>query len=250
MTTKFKLQVEKDNTAHVWGLWKQNVSLSQLQESSYTLCYAAKWHGEDYVWFDSVNDSSPEEMVRGVWELLDEADAIVHYNGTKFDIPTLNKEFIIYGMNPPSGYNQIDLLKVARQQFRFPSNKLDYVAQQLGVGEKHKHIGHELWVKCMAGDQQAWSDMADYNIQDVWLLEEVYNKLLPWIKTHPNHALFTDIEKPTCPNCGGTHLNSKGYQTTKTQKYRRYVCQDCGTYTRERFTAVNKIDRKNILVQA
>lgn len=40
------------NTAHVWGLWQQNVSINQLMESSYTLCWAAKWHGTKEVMFE------------------------------------------------------------------------------------------------------------------------------------------------------------------------------------------------------
>ncbi|NIV35232.1 MAG: hypothetical protein GWN58_38990, partial [Anaerolineae bacterium] len=50
-----------------------------------------------------------EGMLEGAWELLDEADAVVHYNGKKFDIPTLNREFVKYGFTPPSPYKQIDL---------------------------------------------------------------------------------------------------------------------------------------------
>ena len=88
------------NTAHVWGLWQQNVSLNQLMESSYVLCYAAKWLGEEDVFFDSVHQSKPKAMLKGIHGLLDAADAVIHYNGTKFDIPTLNKEFLLHSFNP------------------------------------------------------------------------------------------------------------------------------------------------------
>ena len=161
------------NTAHVWGLWQQNVSINQLMESSYVLCYAAKWLNSDEMMFDSVQQSKPKAMLKGIHGLLDEADAVVHYNGTKFDIPTLNKEFLLHSFNPPSPYKQIDLLRVVRSNFRFPSNKLDYVAQRLNLGKKHEHEGHELWVKCMNGDKDAWKRMEKYNIQDVVLLELV-----------------------------------------------------------------------------
>ncbi len=144
------------NTAHVWGLWQQNVSINQLMESSYVLCYAAKWLGQKDVLFDSVHQSRPKTMLKGIHALLNDADAVVHYNGTKFDIPTLNKEFLLHHFNPPSPYKQIDLLRVVRSNFRFPSNKLDYVAQRLNLGKKHEHEGHELWVKCMNGDKDAW----------------------------------------------------------------------------------------------
>jgi DNA polymerase elongation subunit (family B) len=217
------------NTAHVWGLWQQNVSINQLMESSYVLCYAAKWLNSDEMLFDSVQHSKPKAMLKGIHGLLNEADAVVHYNGTKFDIPTLNKEFLLHRYAPPSPYKQIDLLRVVRSQFRFPSNKLDYVAQRLGLGQKHAHEGHELWVKCMNGDKDAWKRMADYNMQDVVLLEDLYNTLLPWIKNAPNRNLYQDISG--CPTCGSEHLQKRGTAVSTTGTYQRYQCRDCGSWS-------------------
>ena len=217
------------NTAHVWGLWQQNVSINQLMESSYVLCYAAKWLGEDEIHFDSVHQSKPKAMLKGIHVLLDEADAVVHYNGTKFDIPTLNKEFLLHRYNPPSPYKQIDLLRVVRSNFRFPSNKLDYVSQRLGLGAKESHEGHDLWVKCMNGDKDAWKRMESYNIQDVVLLESLYSTLLPWIKSHPNHNLYTS--DTVCPTCSGHRLQKRGTAVSITGAYQRYQCKDCGSWS-------------------
>ena len=217
------------NTAHVWGLWQQNVSINQLMESSYVLCYAAKWLGEKDIYFDSVHQSKPKTMLKGIHALLDSADAVIHYNGTKFDIPTLNKEFLLTKLLPPSPYKQIDLLRVVRSNFRFPSNKLDYVSQRLGLGKKHAHEGHELWVKCMNGDKDAWKRMEDYNIQDVVLLESLYDNLLPWIKNAPNRNLYQDITG--CPTCGSHHLQKRGTAVSTTGTYQRYQCKDCGSWS-------------------
>jgi len=79
------------NTAHVWGLWQQNVSINQLQESSYVMCWAAKWLGEKEIFFDSVHQSSDKKMLKRIYTMINEADAVVHYNGTKFDMPTLTR---------------------------------------------------------------------------------------------------------------------------------------------------------------
>jgi hypothetical protein len=43
----------------------------------------------------------------------------------------------------------------------------------------------------MNKDKQAWDMMKKYNIQDVVLLEKVYEKMLSWIRNHPNHNRFT-----------------------------------------------------------
>ena len=217
------------NTAHVWGLWQQNVSINQLMESSYVLCYAAKWLGEEDIYFDSVHQSKPKAMLKGIHELLDSSDAVIHYNGTKFDIPTLNKEFLLTKLLPPSPYKQIDLLRVVRSNFRFPSNKLDYVSQRLGLGKKHAHEGHDLWVKCMNGDKDAWKRMEEYNIQDVVLLESLYDNLLPWIKNAPNRNLYQDTTG--CPTCGSTRLQKRGTAVSTIGSYQRYQCRDCGSWS-------------------
>ena len=218
------------NTAHVWGLYNQNVSINQLMESSYVMCWAAKWLDDSKIYFNSIMESSHKKMIKQIYQLLDEADAVIHYNGTKFDIPTLNKEFLLLGFTPPSPYKEIDLLRTSRSKFKFPSNKLDYVAQALCLGEKVKHIGHELWIRCMNKDKQAWDMMKKYNIQDVILLEKVYKKMLSWIKNHPNYNGFTD--GTVCPNCGSNQLRKRGLYCNTNTVYQRLHCKSCGKWSR------------------
>lgn len=234
------------NLVHVWGLWQQNVGINQIIDAGYVLCWSAKWLGKEDIYFDSVKRSGSKSMLKGIHALLEEADAVIHYNGARFDIPTLNKEFLQYGMNPPAPYKQIDLLKVARKQFKFPSNKLDYVAKALGVGGKLKHAGHELWIKCMNNDPVAWATMEDYNRNDVIILEGVYFKLLPWIGNHPNHGVYDNVAN-VCPNCGGHHLERRGFAHTAAGKYQRFQCKDCGTWSRAKVIEAVKGLMANVL---
>lgn len=238
------------NKVYSWGLFKQNIAINQIVEPGYTLCWAAKWHHHKEIMFESVMNSE-KQMLERMFKLLDEADAVVHYNGKKFDIPTLNKEFIQLGLGVPSPYHQIDLYQVVKKQFRFPSNKLDYVAKALGLGSKVKHIGMELWNKCMEGDEKAWKQMERYNKQDVRLLPKLYERLLPWIKDHPNHALYMDTDRPVCTNCGSHKVQSRGEQhNTRTQSYKRYQCTSCNTWLRGRYTELSLEKRKSVLIQA
>ena len=237
------------NICFTWGLFNQNIGLNQIVESGYTMCWAAKWHGKPGVMFSDVR-SGEKEMLLSIHKLLNEADAVVHYNGTKFDMPTLNKEFVKNKIKPPAPYHQVDLLKVARGRFRFTSNKLDYVANFLGLGTKTKHVGMGLWSACMGGDEKSWKIMKKYNIQDVRLLEKLYKVMLPWIKAHPNHALFKPTDRPVCPNCGSTHIHKKGVETTQTMMYDRYRCVTCGTPIRGRTTVINKTKKPHILTQS
>lgn len=243
------------NKVYAWGLYDQNISINQIVESGYTLCWAAKWHGASKVLFSkletngsaSLKRKSHDDMLKAAHKLLEEADAVVHYNGTKFDIPTLNKEFILQGMKPPSPSKEIDLLKVARSRFRFPSNKLDYVAQVLGLGAKTRHKGMELWEGCMGGDPASWKVMETYNKQDVKLLEQVYIKMLPWIRNHPNYGLYLASDRPVCKNCGSGNVVKKGMEYTGVGQYQRYRCTNCGNHMRGATLQNTKEQRDRLL---
>jgi len=212
----------------VWGLWNQNIAINQIQEPGYTLCWAAKQDSGPVI-FDS-----SKKMIKHLHGLMEDADAIVHYNGTKFDIPTVNKEFLLQGLTPPSHYAEIDLLRTVRRRFRFTSNKLDYVCQQLGLGAKTKHMGMDLWRGCMAGDDKSWRTMEKYNKQDVLLLKKLYLKLLPWIPNHPNHGAFVNSDDPVCRNCGSKDIKKDGIQHNNILSYQRYRCRSCGAPLRGR----------------
>lgn len=243
------------NKAFVWGLWKQTVSLSQLIESGRVMCFAWRW-------FDRSVEESPVQfisevggirahraMVRKAHALLTEADAAVHYNGTSFDVPTLNKEFVKLGLGPAAPFAHVDLLLTARQKFRFTSNKMAHLLTQLGIDEKLDTSGFRLWIGCMDGDPDAWEEMERYNRQDVSSMERLYRILLPWISNHPNHALYQPDDQPAkmCPNCGGIDLQRRGKQRTKVMVYQRYQCQDCMSWSRSRLTDKTKWQREGVV---
>jgi len=224
---------------YCWGLWDQNIAINQIEEPGYTLCWAAKWYGEKRMMFQAVwSQSAGPDMIHTIHALIDQADAVVHYNGTRFDMPTLNQEFLGCDMWPPAPYKQIDLLQTARKQLRLPSNKLDYVAQHFKLGSKFEHKGMSLWRDVMSGDPKAQKIMEKYNKQDVVLLEKVYKKFMPWIKQHPNHGLYVDnLGRPICSNCGSKHVTSKGDRINLiTRSYHRWQCMKCGTHIRSRLS--------------
>lgn len=196
------------------------------------VCFAAKWLGVHTIHFSSIYHDGREDMLSDMWNLLDEADAVIHYNGRRFDIPHINREFLEQGYLPPSPYKQIDLLSAVKKQFRFPSNKLEYVASRLGIGEKLKHEGFDLWIKCMAGEESAWKLMKQYNVNDVALTEALYHRLQPWIPSIPSYSAHDSNER-MCPACGGVRLIKRGFAYTIQSRYQRYVCDECGKWSRD-----------------
>jgi len=218
-------------TAHTWGLWQQNISIKQIVESTQVICFGARWGTSKKVIFKSVHHDGKKEMLKELHALMDEADAIVGWNSKGFDHKHIRREFLEAGMTPPSPAKDIDLMLEVKRNFRFPSNKLDYVAQRLGVGAKVQHTGFDLWLGCMAGDEKSWKMMKKYQIQDVNLLLELYDKLLPWMK-HPSVPAHKGIEGEACINCGSHNIKRRGYEVLNTGKYQKFQCNECGKWMR------------------
>lgn len=215
--------------AHVWGLWQQNVGLNQILKPTQLISFAAKWHGKKPVLFKSIHHDGLEDMVTEARRLLDEADVVVHFNGKKFDIPHLNREIAQQGLTPPSPYRQVDLLSVVKAQFKFPSNKLAYVTKALGLTGKLSHTGHDMWIKCLQGDEKAWALMKRYNAQDVRTTEELFDRVRPWVPSL-NLGVFSEDER-VCPACESSNVQRRGTATKIKGTYPRFHCQDCGRWS-------------------
>lgn len=231
------------NISYTWGLHKQFIQPGQIVQSQRVICFAAKEYGKDRMHYAS-EVNGHEQMVTKLHRLLADADAICGYNSVNFDNKMMNAEYAKYGLSPLPPSKQLDLYKVVRKNFKLPSNKLEYVAKHFGIGQKVKHAGFDLWIRCMAGEKKAWAEMREYNERDTELLEALYVKLLPWISNHPSHSL--DTEALVCTNCGSGKLQRRGYQTSKVGRFGRFQCQDCGHWMRSR---VNEVERgKELMV--
>ena len=232
MSTKSKvlfLDIETSpNLAYVWGKWQQDVIA--YKEEWQILSYAYKWQGTAKIsctsqrTFGSISD---KEVTLSLWKLLSQADIIIAHNGDAFDLKKANARFLFYNLPPSCQYTSVDTLKVARKYFKFNSNKLNDLCIHLGIGQKSKHQGFDLWLGCMAHKAKSWLTMEKYNKHDVYLLEKVYQRLLPWIERHPNVALISGNLKG-CNKCGSTKMFKDGFRYTATVKKQVWSCAKCG----------------------
>lgn len=242
------------NIVYAWGLYDQNISIDQIVQDGYMLCYTAKWLGsKDYI-YDSIfnyggfkyKPTDDYKIAVSAWKLMNEADIIIAHNGDHFDLKWFNTLFIKHGLKPVSTYKSIDTLKAAKNHFKFLSNRLDYIARTLGVGEKLKHEGISLWIKCMKGDKDAWKKMEMYNKRDVQILENVYKKLRPFIKNHPNLSLYGNLTDITCTACNSKNVERRGYSFTSSGKFARFVCKECGKWSRSRKNVLTDEQKDNL----
>lgn len=242
---------------YVWGLWNNNISLKQLAADTYILNWGAAWLGEDEVMFDALHyhkrwKSDPQddyEVCASIWKLLDEADIVVAHNGDQFDTRVLNGRFLKHGMEPPSTYRTIDTLKIARRKFKLASNKLDFLATYLGLGEKIDTGGFELWRNIVENQcTESFDKMVAYCNHDVELLEEVYLALRAWDDKHPAVVTIEDPGTPICNACGSDNVKKNGTYATNTQIYQKYKCSDCGHNLRSRQAEkLKRSHKRNIL---
>lgn len=216
-----------------WGLWDQNIAISQIAQPPGILCFAYRWSDERKIHFVSEWEDGRKEMIRTLHALLDEADIVVGWNSQRFDVPWVNGEIIREGMTPPSPFVHFDLMKAYKKTARYLSYKLDYVSQTLLGGGKLQHEGFDLWLKVMGGDEKAQRRMERYNIRDVRLLGPLAAKIRPWVNLPVNEALAKG-EAFGCPACGGTRLERRGYAHTNAGKYPRYRCLNkaCGKWSK------------------
>lgn len=227
--------------AHVWGMYQTDVI--RIIEDWDIICFAYKWLGEKKTHFVAQwdfpdfkpNVRNDKHVVEKLWELFNEADAVIAHNGKSFDEKKSQARMMIHHMPPPVPFRQIDTKQEMKKVASHSSNKLSDLAKALELDPKEDAGGYSTWINSMAGDKKAQRHFKKYNIQDVETLEELYLELRPWIKNHPQMNVLTG--RPTaCPKCGskkGMHKVMK-YKATNGNRYQYYRCKECGGMSKSR----------------
>jgi DNA polymerase elongation subunit (family B) len=228
-----------------------NIYIDQVIKDPIMLTWSAKWLFSEDVMSDRITSKevlsfNDYRIVKSLWNMVNEADIVIAHYGDKFDIPMLNARAVINNIKPFSFTESIDTKRVSSKHFRFPSNKLDALATYLGVDNKIK-TDFSLWKRCMNGEEKALEEMNTYCDQDVRTLEDVYLKLRPYIKSHPNLGLYMDSLDSVCANCGSSNLEEEKSYYTRTSKFKVFRCE-CGAMNRVRQNSFPKESRPNLIV--
>lgn len=213
-------------TAYVWRMFDENISPDQLIDPGGLLCFSWNWVGSKVFGFMSEWDDGKQAMANILRNLLDEADAVVTYNGDRYDLPKIRGHLMLEGELPFAPPTSIDLIKTVKK-FGFVMNRLAYIAPLLGVGNKMKHEGFQLWRSVLAGDEKAQGRMKKYCIQDVRVTASLYQSIKPFILDHPHLG----DEKGACGSCGSDHVQMRGFRRTKYFKVQRLQCTECGAWS-------------------
>jgi len=216
-------------TARVWRTGKQWVDASNITSEKKIICVCYKWQFEDYVhtltWDKEQDD---KKLLKDLIKVLSKADEIIAHNGDRFDLKELRTRCIVQGVPMFPKYRTLDTLKKARKYFNFHSNRLNYLGQVLEVGRKLDHEGIDMWRDIQEKkSKKALKKMVDYCTQDVVLLEDVFNVLMPYIDHNINFSVLKGGPKWACPECASEKVKLSHTDTTPMGYVKRHMKCKC-----------------------
>lgn len=172
-----------------WGPKVDYLAKDLMIEDGAMMSWSAKWLGEKEVFYqdqrgNEKNLTNDKKLMKGLHELMEEADIVIWQNGDNFDYGVINDRFTEHKMPLPAKYKTIDTKKLAMKHLRLPYYSLAYMTERFNTKyKKQDHAdfpGMKLWIECEAGNLKAWNSMKKYNEFDVLSMEELFiNTLAP-----------------------------------------------------------------------
>lgn len=231
-----------------FSLFRPFIGIDRVIKPARVLCFAAKWRGEDKMIFKAAWADDDEDaylrMMQAAYDLLNEADIVVTYNGDRFDLQWFEAEFLRLGLGRPMPYKSVDLIKSVKRWFKggLMSMKLDWSSRIILKDRKVHHGGTDLWHDIRYGvraeRRAAQKLMREYNEHDVRLTERLFEHHLPYLNV--NLALYerNDDGLMHCTKCNSTNLKKDGVKSyvTSAHIYQMHRCKDCGATSRGKRT--------------
>lgn len=210
-TNRKRLFFDIETSPNIGLFWeagyKKNIDYSNIIKERAIICICYKWEDSKevgYLTWDS--KQCDKKMLLKFIEIANSADELVGHNGDKFDLAWIRTRCLFHRIDMFPVYTTIDTLKLSRSKFKFNSNKLDYIAKYLGMGEKIK-TEFGLWKAIVLNkDKSAMDKMVKYCQQDVRLLEKVYKELSTHIFAKTHYGVIFGEDRGSCPECGSDDL--------------------------------------------
>lgn len=224
-----------------------DTNIIAIDEPWYMLSFAYTWFNPDGLDPDAIKferkaarKGDDKGLMKKLWRLYDQADAVIAHNNDRFDEKKSWTRMFRHDLGPTSPYISLDTLKMVRNKFAFSSNKLDELARFFDIGEKMPHSGMTTWFGCMRNEEKHWEDMKHYNRHDVTLLDGVYRKISPYVKTRLNMQAWSGTYR--CTTCGSGNMESRGYRSRggTDRTHRNWRCLDCRSWSYELLSEVGR----------
>lgn len=218
------------NICYSWRIgYKISLGFENIIDERKIICISYKWEGSDKIFTLTWDkDLCDRQMLIDFIEVANQADELIAHNGDRFDIKWIRTRCIFHRIPMFPNYRTLDTLKKAKSGFNFNSNRLDYIAQFLGVGAKVKHSGFDMWKGVMKGDKEALKEMVNYCEGDIIVLEDVFLTMQNYIKPNTHNGVLNNNFKYSCPTCGSEHTTLVKNNVTAMGTIKRLMsCNDC-----------------------
>lgn len=202
-----------------------NINHNQIIEPSKIICICWQKEGEKRikhsVWDSKQNDKKCIEEflkdIEGVTELIG-------HNSKSFDTKWVKGRCLVHGLTFPD-CRELDTYRQAKKHFRLPHNRLADIAKVLGVSQKADPGGLSTWIDIDNGCDKALRRMIRYCKQDVKVLKEIHDKMLPLIDV----VVHKGEERGDCASCGSADMVISNTRKTAAGMVRHQLkCKDCG----------------------
>ena len=212
--------------------FKTSISYDQVLNNSAIICICYKWEGSNKIHHLKWDKGNDKQMIKKFVDVLLDADEVVGHNSDKFDLKWVRTRCLISGIKSLPDFKSIDTLKISRQKFNFPSNRLDAIGKFLGFGGKKDTGGIQLWHDIIQKNStKAMTEMIDYCKRDVELLEKVYLKLEGYSNSKTHRGVQAGNDKCSCPNCGADNYRVQQTKYMASGMVKKILnCKDCHKY--------------------
>lgn len=221
------------NQVYTWQVgYNLNIGPENIIKERAIICICWKWENEEKVHFLKWDDNQcDKKMLEEFTKELDKADEVIGHNGDRYDIKWVRTRCLYHKIPFNATIKSLDTLKKAKQAFNFNSNKLDYIARFLGVGQKTETGGWKLWEDiCSRNCKTAMHKMVTYCKNDVIILEDVFQRMQSYIHQNSHVGVSKGKEKYSCPSCGSEDISLLSSPVTKAGTIQRHIqCNDCTT---------------------
>lgn len=235
-TKRRRLYFDIEVSANIGFFWtsgfKLNIGTENIIKERSVICICYKWEDDKETHFLTWDKKQcDKKMLQAFVKVANEADELVGHNGDKFDLAWIRTRCLFHGIDMFPNYVTIDTLKVARSKFKFNSNKLNYIAQYLGIGSKIK-TEFDLWKDiALKNCPVAMAKMVKYCKMDVILLEKVHKKLNNHIASKTHYGVIFGEDRGSCPECGSDDLVKNNKRTLASGLVKIQLrCNNCGKY--------------------
>lgn len=235
-TNRKRLFFDIETSPNIGLFWeagyKKNIDYSNIIKERAIICICYKWEDSKEVGYLTCDSKQcDKKMLLKFIEIANSADELVGHNGDKFDLAWIRTRCLFHRIDMFPVYTTIDTLKLSRSKFKFNSNKLDYIAKYLGMGEKIK-TEFGLWKAIVLNkDKEAMAKMVKYCQQDVKLLEKVYKELSTHIFAKTHYGVIFGEDRGSCPECGSDDLVRACLRTSASGiKKIMFRCKTCNKH--------------------